>query len=82
MDSLIERKLHWITAVMLVLVCASRKGGGGKTVCARHLAVAALHNGYRVAIVGSVAKIDVEGIRSAQANKSRQITRRFGTNLQ
>jgi chromosome partitioning protein len=49
--SLIEKKLHWITVVMLVLVCASRKGGGGKTVCARHLAVAALHNGYRVAIV-------------------------------
>ncbi len=36
---------------MHVLVCASRKGGGGKTVCARHLAVSALTAGLRVAIV-------------------------------
>jgi chromosome partitioning protein len=36
---------------MHVLSCASRKGGGGKTVCARHLAVAALRDGFRVAIV-------------------------------
>jgi chromosome partitioning protein len=36
---------------MHVLVCASRKGGGGKTVCARHLAVTALRDGYRVAII-------------------------------
>jgi chromosome partitioning protein len=36
---------------MHVLVCASRKGGGGKTVCARHLAVAALRDGYKVAII-------------------------------
>jgi chromosome partitioning protein len=36
---------------MHVLVCASRKGGGGKTVCARHLAVAALRDGYRVAVI-------------------------------
>jgi len=34
-----------------VIVCASRKGGGGKTVCARHLAVSALEAGLRVAIV-------------------------------
>jgi len=36
---------------MQVIVCASRKGGGGKTVCARHLAVSALKAGLRVAIV-------------------------------
>jgi chromosome partitioning protein len=36
---------------MYVLVTASRKGGGGKTVCARHLGVSALGAGYRVAIV-------------------------------
>jgi chromosome partitioning protein len=36
---------------MHVLVCASRKGGGGKTVCARHLAVSALDAGLRVAII-------------------------------
>lgn len=36
---------------MHILVCASRKGGGGKTVCARHLAVAALTAGLRIAIV-------------------------------
>lgn len=36
---------------MHVLVCASRKGGGGKTVCARHLAVSALNAGLRVAVV-------------------------------
>ncbi len=36
---------------MHILVCASRKGGGGKTVCARHLAVAALNAGLRVALV-------------------------------
>jgi chromosome partitioning protein len=36
---------------MHVLVCASRKGGGGKTVCARHLSVCALWAGYKVAIV-------------------------------
>lgn len=36
---------------MHVIVCASRKGGGGKTVCARHLAVAALEAGLRVAII-------------------------------
>lgn len=38
-------------ALMHVLVCASRKGGGGKTVCARHLAVSALNAGLRVAII-------------------------------
>ena len=36
---------------MHVLVCASRKGGGGKTVCARHLGVAAMLAGHKVAIV-------------------------------
>nr|WP_294563159.1 ParA family protein [uncultured Rhodopila sp.] len=36
---------------MRVLVCASRKGGGGKTVCARHLGVSALRDGHKVAIV-------------------------------
>jgi chromosome partitioning protein len=36
---------------MHVLVAASRKGGGGKTVCARHLAVEALRGGYKVAII-------------------------------
>lgn len=36
---------------MQVVVCASRKGGGGKTVCARHLAVSALSAGLRVAVV-------------------------------
>ena len=35
----------------MVLVCASRKGGGGKTVCARHLGVAAMLAGHKVAIV-------------------------------
>src|SRR6202044_3805354 len=33
------------------LVCGSRKGGGGKTVCARHLGVAAMLAGHKVAIV-------------------------------
>lgn len=37
--------------LMHVLVCASRKGGGGKTVCARHLAVSALNAGLRVAVL-------------------------------
>ena len=36
---------------MRVLVCASRKGGGGKTVCARHLSVSGLEDGYKVAII-------------------------------
>ncbi len=36
---------------MHVLVCASRKGGGGKTVCARHLSVSGLRDGYKVAII-------------------------------
>jgi len=36
---------------MHVLTCASRKGGSGKTVCARHVAVAAMSGGYRTAII-------------------------------
>lgn len=36
---------------MHVLVCASRKGGGGKTVCARHLGVAGLRDGYKIAFI-------------------------------
>jgi chromosome partitioning protein len=40
-----------MVAEMHVLVCASRKGGGGKTVCARHLAVAAVQAGLRVVLV-------------------------------
>lgn len=36
---------------MHVLVCASRKGGGGKTVVSRHLAVAGMAAGLKVALV-------------------------------
>jgi chromosome partitioning protein len=49
--SRLRRPKHWWMSDMNILVCASRKGGGGKTVCARHLAVAALHDGYRVAVI-------------------------------
>ncbi|NOG74027.1 ParA family protein [Roseicella sp. DB1501] len=43
---------------MKVIVCASRKGGSGKTVSARHLAVAALKGG-----VGRVAAVDLDPMR-------------------
>ncbi len=43
---------------MKVIVSASRKGGSGKTVTARHLAVAALRGG-----VGHVAAVDLDPMR-------------------
>ncbi|WP_184521105.1 ParA family protein [Muricoccus pecuniae] len=43
---------------MKVIVSGSRKGGSGKTVCARHMAVAALKGG-----VGRVAMVDLDPMR-------------------
>jgi chromosome partitioning protein len=44
--------------IMKVLVTASRKGGSGKTVVTRHLAVAALRSG-----IGKVAMVDFDPMR-------------------